>query len=225
MVVKNNYSKLELIHEDENKILLLVSSGYSVSRLVNETIEKGWLGFQYHKGLPGTVGGAIYNNSKWTKPLCFFSDNLVEAYLVDENGKEKKVDREYFQFAYDFSILHKTKEILLEAVFKLTKADSGELKKQAQIAFDYRRQTQPQGVFTSGCFFQNISGKSAGEMIDKAGLKGFRVGNFQVSKKHANFIINTGDGKAEDLKKLIQIIKNKVKNKFGVELKEEVILI
>ena len=225
LVVKNSYSQSKIISEDANHVLLSVSSGYPVSKLVNETVEKGLSGFQYHKGLPGTVGGAIYNNSKWTKPLSSFGDNLIEAYLVDKNGNEKKVNKEYFQFAYDFSILHQTKEILLEAILKLTKKDPEELKNQAVKALDYRRQTQPQGVFTSGCFFQNVSGGSAGEMIDKAGLKGFCVGNFQVSQKHANFIINTGNGKPEDLKKLVKIIKDRVKEKFGVELKEEVILI
>ena len=225
LVVKNSYSELELVQENKNEVLLLVSSGYPVSKLVNETIEKGWSGFAYHKGLPGTVGGAIYNNSKWTKPLSSFGDNLIEAWLVDKAGKVKKVNRDYFQFAYDFSILQKTKEILLEAIFRLNKSDPKELKKQSQEAFAYRRQTQPQGVFSSGCFFQNVSGKSAGEMIDKAGLKGHRVGNFQVSKKHANFIINMGDGKGEDLKKLIEIIKDRVRDKFGVELKEEVNII
>ncbi len=93
------------------------------------------------------------------------------------------------------------------------------------LAFEYRKKTQPMGVKTSGCFFKNVRGKSAGQMIDQVGLKGFAVGDFFVSPIHANFIINRGNGKSKDLLKLVKIIKDKVKEKFGVGLKEEVIII
>ena len=81
------------------------------------------------------------------------------------------------------------------------------------------------GVATSGCFFRNVNGRSAGQMIDKIGLKGFGVGDFYISPIHANFIINRGHGRSEDLIKLIKVIKRKVREKFGVELQEEVIVI
>ena len=225
LVIKNNYVKSEIIKETDKYVQLLVSSGYPVSKLVSETVEKGYKGFEYHKGLPGTVGGAVYMNSKWTKPVSYFGDNLEYAYLVDGRLQDKKVDRNYFKFNYDYSILQKTKEILLEAVFKLKKIDSAILKERAQSAFEYRKKTQPMGVKTSGCFFKNVSGKSAGQMIDKVGLKGFSVGDFFVSPIHANFIINRGNGKNKDLLKLVRIIKEKIKDKFGVELEEEVIII
>ena len=225
LVVKNNYLKLEVIKETDDYVNLLVSSGYPVSKLVSETVEKGYQGFEYHKGLPGTVGGAIYMNSKWTKPVSYFGENLLYAYLIDGRRPDKKVNKNYFQFAYDYSILQKTKEILLEAVFKLKKIDPEILKKRSEFAFEYRKKTQPMGVKTSGCFFKNISGKSAGQMIDQVGLKGFAVGDFFVSPVHANFIINRGNGKNKDLLKLIKIIKEKVKEKIGVELEEEVIII
>ncbi|GAB4219320.1 MAG: UDP-N-acetylmuramate dehydrogenase [Candidatus Microgenomates bacterium] len=235
IVVKNNYRELKIESENSKEILISVSSGYPVSLLISKSIEKGWSGFEYHQGLPGTVGGAIYMNSKWTKPLTFFGDNLVFAYLIANSDQIKKVDKDYFKFAYDFSILQKTKEILLEAVFKLKKDDKKNIKERADFALNYRKKTQPFGVATSGCFFQNISEKdkieknlpttSAGYLIDKAGLKGFSIGDFYVSNIHANFIINRGNGKREDLMKLLSIIKEKVKKKFGIELKEEVIII
>lgn len=225
LVVRNLYQKKEIINEKKDYVDLLVSSGYLVSKLVLETIEQGFEGLEYHLGLPGTVGGAIFMNSKWTKPLFYFGDYLICGYLIDENGKIKKVDRDYFQFAYDFSILQKTKEILLEAIFRLKKTDPAILKKRGEEALNYRKQTQPMGVFSSGCFFKNINGKSAGYLIEQCGLKGYRVGDFYVSEKHANFIINRGKGKGEDLMELIRIIKEKVREKFGVKLEEEVILI
>ena len=137
----------------------------------------------------------------------------------------KKVDKDYFKFAYDYSTLQKTKEILLEAVFKLKKINPMILKERAQSAFEYRKKTQPMGAKTSGCFFKNVDGKSAGQMIDKAELKGFAVGDFFVSPIHANFIINRGHGRSKDLLKLVRIIKEKVKQKFGVKLEEEVMII
>lgn len=225
LVIKNNYKQLKILEESDKEVLISVSSGYPVSLLVNETVNKGYEGFEYHKGLPGTVGGAIYGNSKWTKPISYFGDSLVLSYLVTESGEVKQVDRDYFKFDYDYSILQKTKEILLEAVFKLKKVDSKILKERAEKAFNYRKESQPMGIATSGCFFKNVDGRSSGQLIDQAGLKNFSVGDFYISPKHANFIINRGQGQAKDLIKLVRIIKEKVKQKFGVEIEEEVILI
>ncbi len=225
LVVKNAYIDKKVVAETADYVDLSVSSGYPVGLLINETVDAGWSGFEYHKGLPGTVGGAIYMNAKWTRPVSYFGDRLISANLVDANGKVKCVDRNYFQFAYDSSILQKTKEILIEAVFRLPKENPAVLRKRAEGALAYRQATQPMGVATSGCFFQNINGTSAGYLIDKAGLKGYSVGGFYVSDKHANFIVNRGNGKAEDLIKLTAIIKEKVKEKFGVEMKEEVVVV
>jgi UDP-N-acetylmuramate dehydrogenase len=225
MVVKNSYAIAETIDETSEFVDLLVSSGYPVSRLVQLTVEKGYEGFENHKGLPGTVGGAVYMNSKWTRPISYFSDCLLYAQIIDANGNERREEKKYFRFSYDYSILQKTKEIVLEAVFRLKKISSQILEKRAKEAFDYRLKTQPFGVATSGCFFRNPGKTSAGYLIDKTGLKGYSVGDFIVSDKHANFILNKGNGKPEDLRKLLSIVKSKVKKKFGVELEEEVILI
>lgn len=224
-VIRNQYFDFEIIVETDTTADIRVSSGLPISMLINKTIEKGLEGFEYHQGLPGSVGGAIYMNSKWTKPLMYFGDALVSATLLDKEGNEKTVERDYFNFAYDFSELQNTKELLVDAVFRLKKGNQEVLKQRAAEALAYRKDTQPFGVASSGCMFQNVDGKSAGELIDKAGLKGARVGDFVVSEKHANFIINDGDGKVEDLKKLLEIIKLKVKEVHGVELKEEVRII
>ncbi|MBI2641239.1 hypothetical protein HYW87_01420 [Candidatus Roizmanbacteria bacterium] len=174
-------------------------------------------------------------NSKWTNPTRYFGDSLVSALILDKEGDVKKVDRDYFQFAYDSSVLQKTKEIVLTVTLKLKKAPSEALKKRNQNAMAYRKKTQPYGIFSSGCFFRNIGEaerlraglptSSAGYLVDKAGLKGTKSGNFVVSDKHANFIIHKGNGDPKDLVKLLQIIKERVKEKFGVELKEEVVVI
>lgn len=235
IVVRNLYIKKEVVAEASQTIDLSISSGYPVGKLVNETTMEGLSGVEHHLGLPGTVGGALYMNSKWTHPEIYFGDTLVSAVLIDKNGNEKKVNREYFHFAYDYSILQRTHEIVLEAVFRFKKEPSSVVKKRAADALLYRKKTQPFGVASSGCFFQNITEeerkkigvatKSAGNLIDKSGLKGQRVGAFIVSPHHANFVINEGEGKTEDLKKILSLMKQKVKEKFHIDLKEEVIVI
>lgn len=235
LVVRNLYRKTEVLKETPEYADLFVSSGYPVGRLVKETVEKGYEGFEYQMGLPGSVGGALYMNSKWTKPVSYFGDTLHSAVLIDRSGTIKEVNRDYFEFAYDYSNLHKTGEIVLDAVFRLKKSDPEILKQKSAEALAYRKQTQPFGVATSGCFFRNISSSdkkrlnlhtaSAGYLIDLAGLKNTEVGGFIVSDKHANFVINKGNGNSDDLLKLIGIIKERVKSKFGVELEEEVVVI
>ncbi len=174
-------------------------------------------------------------NSKWTTPLNYIGDHLIFAHILDKDGNIKKVTRDYFNFAYDYSIIQETKEIILEAVFRLQKHYSEDLKERSKSALEYRKQTQPHGVSTGGCFFQNIGIEdaerlgfgttSAGNLIDKAGLKGKEIGGFVVSDKHANFIVNTGEGKAEDLVQLLSFVKKTVKEKFDVDLKEEVVVV
>ena len=235
LVIRNKYIKKEIVTEDDDYCYLKISSGYPISRLVKETTEIGLSGFEYHMGLPGTLGGAIYMNSKWTKPVSYLGDNLVEADILTKAGGFKKVPASYFKFEYGYSYLQETGEIFLSGVFKLRKEDPVVLKKRAQESLDYRKNTHPYGVPTGGCFFKNISLEemskngftttSAGSLIDKCGLKGYRIGSFVVSTKHANFIINEGDGKPEDLRKLISYVKETVFKNFKVLLKEEVLQI
>mgnify|MGYP001032093986 CR=1 FL=1 len=235
IVVKNIYLKLEKLSEDNVNVYVKVSSGLPLSFFIKECIKNGWSGLEYLFGVPGTVGGAIYMNAKWTNPAVFIGDYLEKAILIDKDGNLKEVDKNYFQFAYDYSFLQKTKEILLEAIFKLKKGNPDLLKKKAEEVLLYRKKTQPFGVFTAGCFFQNIPQKeknekklpttSAGYLIDKVGLKGFSVGDFYISPIHANFIVNKGNGKQKDLEELLAIIKKKIKEKFDIELKEEVVIV
>jgi len=235
LVIRNLYSKKEIVYSDSDHTDILFSSGYPMSRVVTETVKDGLEGFEYHLGLPGSIGGAIYMNSKWTKPVSYVGDHLISAVLMDHEGNTKTVDRPYFHFAYDYSILQETKEILIEGVFRLKHEDPEILRVRSQESLAYRKATQPFGVATSGCFFQNISPEekerlglttaSAGYLIDHAGLKGRQIGAYIVSDKHANFVINQGNGTPEDLQKLLSLIKLTVKEKYGVDLKEEVLLV
>lgn len=237
LTVRNLYREKKITRDTEDSVEMLVTSGYIVARLSKETVDEGLEGFEYHLGLPGTLGGAIYMNSKWThsSPHSYVGDNLLKATLVDLKGSTKEVGHDYFQFAYDYSILQQTHEVVLDATFRLKKAETALLKQRAQETMEYRRKTQPHGVPTCGCFFRNISDEdkkrlglataSAGYLIDQSGLKNAHVGGFVVSDIHANFIINKGDGKPDDLTALLTMIKQKVKQKFDVDLKEEVLVV
>lgn len=233
LVVKNSFSDMRVVADNERDVDVEVGSGTSMAVLVQYLSEKGYSGLEYQKGLPGTVGGGVYMNSKWTHPLSYVGDCVLSAVLANKQGEEKKVDKDYFAFSYDYSNLQKTHEFILSVTFRLKKMDSQVIIERAQETQEYRKKTQPSGKPTCGCFFRNISEeeqkkhnlptKSAGYLVDQAGMKGVSVGSFAVSDIHANFIINRGgDARPEDLKKLTDEIKEKVKAQFGIELKEEV---
>lgn len=236
LVVRNNYSAINAVAATDTTVDIEVGSGTNMAVLVQKLAEQGLSGLEYHKGLPGTVGGAVYMNSKWLHPVCYVGDYVESALLVTRNGEEKKVDKTYFAFSYDYSVLQKTHELLISVVFRLQKKDADVVIGRANESVEYRKKTQPIGVATCGCFFRNISAeeqkehglptKSAGYLIDKAGMKGAQQGSFKVSDVHANFIINQGgDAKPSDLVQLVKQIKAKVKEKFGIILKEEVELL
>lgn len=237
LVIKNSYRGMEPAGEDDLAASVRIASGELMSVVVNETVRNGWEGFEYHKGLPGSVGGAVFMNSKWTRPWTYVGDNLKRAILLDREGNLREVDRDYFEFAYDWSILQKTHEVFIEGIFSLRKNDPAVLAKRADESLAYRKKTQPHGVATCGCFFRNIPvadkerlnlpTTSAGYLIDRAGMKRAQRGAFMVSDLHANFIVNTGnrEGDSADLLQLIGDVKKKVADTFGVSLHEEVVII
>jgi UDP-N-acetylmuramate dehydrogenase len=156
---------------------------------------------------------------------------------MDKTGTTRTVGREYMEFAYDYSKLQETGEVVIDAVFRLPHMAPGILRVRADEAFEYRKKTQPMGVATCGCFFRNIdekdqkrlglATKSAGFLIDSCGFKNTGIGSFHVSGMHANFIIGDGKGSGNprDLLQLITDIKKKVQERYGVILREEVVLI
>lgn len=246
LVIKNNCRKFEVMsmigkvrNKSEglgvnvDKALLYAESGVIMNQLVRYSIENGLGGLEYQLGLPGTVGGAIYMNSNFPKKGSYVGDNLYKAKLLTETGEVKTVENSYFRFAYDKSILQTTGEILLSVIFKLTTEDKKSLWSKGEEALKYRTDTQPKGI-SAGCTFRNISISdamriptpenitSAGYLIDKSGLKGKRLGDAMISDRHANFILNMGEARAEDVVSLINLIKSEVKKKFGVELHLEV---
>ena len=218
-------------------VFVEADSGVSMNKLVRFTIEEGLSGLEMQLGLPGSVGGAVYMNSKWTKPEGYVGDPVYQATIVTREGEPKVVSKDYFNFAYDYSVIQKTGDVLVSVTFVLLQDDRERLLRVANSSVAYRRETQPQGVCSAGCTFKNITKAqalayatpnlttSAGFLIDHAGLKGLQVGDAQISPVHANFIINLNHAKASDVVELIEKAKDAVKQKFGVTLEEEIQLV
>ncbi|OGG11274.1 UDP-N-acetylenolpyruvoylglucosamine reductase [Candidatus Gottesmanbacteria bacterium RBG_13_45_10] len=216
-------------------IYVEADSGVFFNKLVRFTIEEGLAGIEMHLGLPGSVGGAVYMNSKWTHPEGYVGDVVYQAEILSSKDERKVVPRSYFQFAYDTSVIQKTRDIVMRVTFAFVADNKEHLWQVANESIAYRRQSQPQGVKSAGCTFRNISKAqaltlatpeyttSAGFLVDHAGLKGETIGDAQISPIHANFIINNGHATASDVIQLIERARERVKHQFGIELKEEII--
>lgn len=243
LVVKNSTQKITIkgmkgaIRDGKPRgtVFVEADSGVIMNKLVRFTVEEGLAGLEMQLGLPGTVGGAMYMNSKWTKPEGYVGDAVYQATILTPKSKVEVVPKSYFHFGYDQSIVQKSNDIVLTVVFALTPKPKEQLWEIANSSVSYRRESQPQGVFSPGCTFRNITKAqaislstpnqttSAGFLVDHAGLKGMRVGNAQISPVHANFIINLGAATARDVIELIEKARAEVKKQFGVELKEEIV--
>jgi len=225
---------------DLKEIIVCVDSGVPANQLIRYTLDEGLAGLESFLGLPGTVGGAIYNNSHHLDKLI--GDLVVEVTTLASTGEIVTLHPPDLKFAYDYSIFHDTKDTILTASFQLKRGDKDKLWEIGNVAVKRRATTQPLNKPSSGCIFRNISQadamriglpadkagnptRSVGYLIDKIGLKGERVGGASVSDIHANFIVNDGSATASDILQLTQIIKDRVKSEYGVDLQEEIIII
>lgn len=217
--------------------LVWAASGTPMNQLARFTIDQGLEGLEFLLSIPGTVGGGLKINSHYqVEKGEFIGNHLASALLLDPiSGKTNTVDQKYFDFGYDQSKIQKTGEIVLEAVFKLEKSqDPSGLWQRAMDGVKLRNEEQPVGIACSGCVFRNIAHEDAlrlatpnlttstGYIIDSLGLKGTKVGGAQISDKHANYILNTNNATAKDVVALINLVKEKAKNTYGLDLKEEI---
>ncbi len=218
---------LEYSDKDTKKIRVKTASGMRLIPFIKLLFQNNITGLQWFSGIPATVGGAIYMNIHGGD--YFFGDYVHSALLFD-GKKTKRVNREYFQFDYDWSILHETKEIILEAELNLFE---GDIAKAKALSTDWARRKSLQPQKSVGCVFQNLSleeqtrlalpTSSVGYLIDKIlRLKGLQKGNAIISPSHAAFIENKGNASANDVFYLYNIILEKAKDKLGLELKPEI---
>ena len=215
---------------DAEDIRVRVESGARMENLIKTMLKAGITGLQWFAGIPATVGGAVYMNLHGGNH--FFSQ-IVEQVCLTDGRATKVVNNHYFQFEYDWSILHQTAEIVLWVDLNLKK---GDVQKATALARDWARQKAHQPRHSAGCIFRNLTADeqkqhnlptpSVGYLVDKVlKLKGKRCGDAIISMKHAGFIENLGKATAAEVVELISMIQKIAKEQLGLELKTEVQLI
>ena len=212
---------------------ILSHSGVKTALLVGQTVQLNLSGLEPFVGVPGSIGGAVYNNSHYEHELI--GDWVVAVEVLNEQNDRVWLHQQECAFEYDESRFQHTEEIILQALFFVLPDDPSVIQTRILESTIKRAGTQPIGTANSGCIFKNVeltpeqsalfSGKpklSAGWLIDQAGLKGARVGGAVVSSVHANFIVNDGHAACADIQALIRQIQEAVQQKFDIHLESEV---
>ncbi|HDR7351073.1 UDP-N-acetylenolpyruvoylglucosamine reductase [Bacillus cereus] len=213
-----------LDHLEVEKHRVRVGGGYPLIKLSTLLSRQGLSGLEFASGIPGSVGGAVYMNAGAHK--SDISNILSKALILFENGTIDWLTHEEMEFSYRTSVLQtKRPGIVLEAEFQLQVGEREGIVSVMQKNKDYRRETQPWNHPCAGSIFRNPIPYFAGDLIEKAGLRGYQIGGAQISEVHGNFIINTGGASAQDVLSLIALIKQTIKDKFGVEMHTEVEII
>lgn len=212
--------------------LIIAETGLTLPEIFNFANKNGLAGFEKIATVPGTLGGAIYNNAHYMDSLL--SDFIEWVELLDPKTLEPhRLSKEQMQFKYDSSLVKLENLTATAAGLRLPQGDPKASKLLFLELLKKRSDNQPYGTANSGCVFQNVpaqlgpghNGTSAGWLIEQCGLKGARVGGAVVSEKHGNFFINQGQASSKDILELAEMCKNKVKEKFGVELEFEIKII
>lgn len=214
---------------------IITESGALTNTVVHQAIDNSLQGLEFFLGVPGTIGGAIYNNAHYKNELI---GNFVKTVkTINPESKPSTYSQSQLGFSYDYSRFHSHTELILSVTFRLKKGNKSALKAKSTDFLKMRSESQPLSLPSSGCLFKNPSKEeisqlnlpptrlSAGYLIDSAGLKGKQIGQIQISPKHANFFVNLGEGKAQDIKKLMKLTQKKVFQKFGIKLEPEVFFI
>jgi UDP-N-acetylmuramate dehydrogenase len=214
---------LQLVDESFGEISIegptvRVGAGALLSRLISETVKAELAGLETLSGIPGTVGGAVRGNAggragdigQFVESVTVLS---VKGEISTRNGDE-------LWFGYRESNIDEL--LILDATLKLQQGDSEEITRRMRKLWIMKKATQPLSFQSAGCIFKNPRGLSAGALIEQAGLKGIRVGAAEISDRHANFIVTNPGAKSDDVLRLIDLIRSKVSEQFGVDLELEI---
>jgi len=211
----------------ENGNFIYADAGCSLVSVVQKSAQLGLSGLEFACGIPGTVGGAVFGNAG-----AFGSSMSDVVAMVDVlvDGEIVSLDNLQCKFKYRESVLkNKNKNltdgsggmVIIGAYFSLRQDQPQDIQTRIKENTQARLLVQPKGA-NAGSVFRNPPGQSAGALIDKLGLKGTKIGGAMISEKHANFIINEGDATAKDVRKIISLVKKRVKETYGINLKTEI---
>lgn len=198
-------------------------ASYSFVKLSWQAARKGLTGLEFAGGIPGTVGGAVYMNAG--AHGSDVSRILTQAEVVLETGELVTYSVEDMQYRYRHSVLQEKGGIVVAATFQLAFGDRKEIAAAMASYKDRRTKTQPLTQKCAGSVFRNPPDHYAAQLIESCGLKGKRIGGVEVSTLHANFIVNTSNGTAEDVLTLIEHIQTVVKQEKGIKLVPEVLVV
>lgn len=198
--------------------------------LIDATVARGLGGLHHFVGIPSTVGGALWQNLHFLSPApdrertVFIEEVLESAELLNQEGERVRVGVDYFDFGYDYSVLHVRDDVVLSAVFRLEPQPIEELRRVIRENLEWRDERHPDLWLypCAGSIFQKLDGIGAGRLIDQCGLKGHVHGGAQIFHKHANIIVNLGGATSSEVRALIALAQDTVRRELGHELKPEI---
>ena len=210
---------------------LRAESGAVVLDLIEHATEHGLSGLEHYQDIPSTVGGAMWQNLhflSYPHERTHFIEEVTEsARVLTPDGDVIEVDRDWFEFGYDDSRLHRTDEIVLDVTFALEPREPKDIQLVRDMNARWRAEKHPPGAvrMSAGSIFQKLEGIGAGRLIDAAGLKGKRIGGAEVSDHHANYILNVDHATAADVRELIAYVQDTVERDSGHRLQPEIGLV
>ncbi|MBP5204063.1 UDP-N-acetylmuramate dehydrogenase [bacterium] len=211
------FIKTSLLHKISfNENIVTAEAGVLLPVLVQGCIKKNFTGLEFASGIPGTIGGAIIGNAGAYNECIF--DYVQDITVIDSNYKIKTLSKEKIEYSYRHTSLKDKNYVILSANLTLKNGDITTSKELIRERTQKRKDTQPLEYPSAGSVFRNPENNFAGKLIEDCGLKGKSIGGAQISEKHANFIINTGNASGEDICELIELIKNTVLKQTGIEL-------
>jgi UDP-N-acetylmuramate dehydrogenase len=214
--IANTFNDVAVVGES-----VIAGAGCMLSRLLKTSREHALGGLEFATGIPGTVGGAIVMNAgTHIGSMCDVVDKVTVMTISDRSIKE--LSNEECHFGIRASVFQDSHFIVLQAKLNLKKGNPNEIDEKITALVEKRKKSQPLNLPSAGCIFKNPLGKSTGELVDKLGLKGLVIGHAQISKVHANFIVNVGGAKAQDVLGLMQIMQERVQDTFGIKLEPEI---
>ena len=218
---------IEMVSKKEEIVItgetLRVGAGVMLSKTANAAAEAGLTGMEFAGGIPGTLGGAVVMNAGAYGGEM--KDILVSVTVMDENGETREIKAQDLELGYRKSNILKNHYVVIEAVLRLAKGEKAAIREKMNTLKEQRREKQPLEYPSAGSTFKRPEGHFAGKLIMDAGLKGYQVGGAKVSEKHCGFVINCGDAKASDIRRLMQEVSEEVEKQFGVTLEPEVKMI
>ena len=220
-VILQIFKKMNQIRVEENKIY--AGAGALLSKIAATALSESLTGFEFAAGIPGTLGGGgAMNAGAYGGEI---KDCIVSAKVLTKEGERVVLKKEDLQLSYRDSVILQKGYLVLEATFSFEKGNPAEIQEEIKELNKRRREKQPLEYPSAGSTFKRPEGYFAGKLIEDAGLRGYRVGDAQVSEKHCGFVVNRGEATAKDVAQLISDVQNRVMDEFGVKLEPEVRMI